>query len=75
MIGVQFDQARHDEVAGGVLAAGGRVAFAEFGDTAIGNGDPAAFDHAIGQHDAGIAEDGFLLVEVISRLPSSRGSK
>ncbi len=36
-----------------------RVAFADFGDAAIGEGDPAALDHAIGQHDAGVAEDRF----------------
>ncbi len=61
MIGVQFDQAGHHQVAAGVLAAIGRVALAEFGDAAIGKRNPAALDHAIRQHDAGVAEDGFRL--------------
>ena len=52
----------------GVLAARGRAALAELGDAAVGEGDPAALDHAIGQHDAGVAEDGFGLVVVISVL-------
>ena len=67
MVGVQLDQAGHDQVAAGVLAARGRVALAELGDAAIGESDPAALDHAIGQHDAGIAEDGLVAV-VISHL-------
>ena len=74
MIGVQFDQPGHDEVAGGILAAGRRSAFAELGDTAICDGDPAALDHAVGEHDAGIAEDGFA-ADVISFLPSCGSGK
>ena len=60
MIGVQLDQAGHDQVAAGVLAACRRIALAELGDAAVGEGDPAALDHAVGQHDAGVAEDGLV---------------
>ena len=58
VIGVQFDQAGHDHVAGGVLAARGGVALAVFGDTAIRKSDPAALDHAVRQHDPRVADDG-----------------
>ena len=60
MVGVQFDQAGHDQVTTGILTACGRIAFAELGDAAVGESNPAALDHAIGQHDAGVTEDGFL---------------
>jgi hypothetical protein len=74
MVGVQFDQAGHDQVATGILAAGGRIALAKPGNAAVGKGDPAALDHAIGQHDAGVTEDGFLPCHLTS-LPSSGGGK
>ena len=35
MIGVQFDQAGHDQIAARILAAGGRIAFAKFGDQVV----------------------------------------
>ena len=75
VVGVQFDQAGHDQVAAGILAAGGRFAFAIFRDAAVGQSHPALLDHAIGQHDTGVAEEVSGLVEVISILPSSRGGK
>jgi putative phosphonate metabolism protein len=59
VIGVQLDQAGHDQVAAGILAAGRRLAVAELGDAAIGDGDPAALDHVIRQNDPGVAKDGF----------------
>ena len=59
MVGVQLDQAGHDQVAARILAACGRASFAEFGDAAIDESNPAALDHAIGQDDDGVAEDGF----------------
>ena len=58
VIGVQFDQAGHDHVAGGIPAARGSVALANFRDTAVGKGDPAVLDHAVGQNDPGVADDG-----------------
>src|SRR5438105_2316155 len=45
MIGMQFDQAGHDQVAAGVRAACGRVALAISGDAAIRKCDPAAIYH------------------------------
>ena len=59
MIGVQLDQARQDQVATGVVATGRRLAFAEFGDATIGEGDPALFDHAVGENEASVAQNGF----------------
>jgi hypothetical protein len=61
MIGVQFDQAGHDQVACRILAAGRCVAFAKFGDAAISKSHPAALDHAIGQNDPGVGNDGLVL--------------
>ena len=58
MIGVQFDQAGHDEIAACVLAAYGRVSLAELGNAAVGAGDPATFDHPVRQHDPGVANHG-----------------
>ena len=65
-----------DAPKGSIDAAFGGVAFAEFGDTAIGYRDPAALDHAIGQHDAGITEDGLVWCRShLTSLPSCRGGK
>src|SRR6185437_9644357 len=58
MVGVQFDQARHDEIATCVVAPVGRVALPDFGDAAIGKGDPATLDHAIRKHQARVTDDG-----------------
>ena len=74
MVGVQLDQAGHDQVAARILAACRRTALAEFGDAAIDESNPAALDHAIGEHDAGVTEDGLLPCHLTS-LPSSRGGK
>ena len=74
MVGVQLDQTGHDQVATGVLAACGRASLAELGDAAIDESNPAALDHAIGQHDAGVTEDDFLPCHLTS-LPSSGGGK
>jgi hypothetical protein len=60
MVGVQLDQARHDQVAAGILAARRRVALTESSDAAVGDSDPAALDHTIGEHDAGVTENRFL---------------
>ncbi len=59
MIGVQFDQAGHDQIAACILAAARRVAVADFSDTAIGDRDPASIDHAIRKNNPGVADDGF----------------
>src|SRR5213080_1523825 len=76
MIGMQFDQAGHDQVAAGVRAACGRVALAISGDAAIRKSDPAAFDHAIRQNNPGVADNRFGPCRShISRLPSCRGGK
>jgi len=76
MVGVQFDQAGHDQVAGGVRAACGRVTLAIPGDAAIRKSDPAVFDHAIRQNNPGVADNGFGPCRShISRLPSCRGGK
>jgi hypothetical protein len=76
MIGVQFDQAGHDQVAAGVRAACGRVTLPIPGDAVIRKSDPAAFDHAIRQNNPGIADNGFEPGRShISGLPSCRGGK
>src|SRR5258708_16147842 len=73
MIGVKLDQARHDQVAIGVFASRRRVAFAEFGNASIRKGDPAALDHAIRQHDPGVANNGFGFGRShLKHLPSCR---
>jgi hypothetical protein len=59
MIGMKFDQARHDHVAGGILTTRGSAPLTNLSDTAIGKGDPAALDHAVGQNDPGIADNCF----------------
>ena len=74
MVGVQLDQTGHDQVAAGVLAACRRASLAELGDAAVSESDPAALDHAIGQHDPGVTEDCFLPCHLTS-LPSSGGGK
>lgn len=61
VVSVQLDQAWHDEVAIGLLAARGCSALTEFGDPAVSQGDPAIFDHAIRKHDFRVADYGFLL--------------
>ena len=38
-------------------------------------GDPATLDHAIGEHDAGVADDGVGFVESSQSLPSCRRGK
>ncbi len=72
MIGVQLDQAGHDQVAAGVVRAFGRVALTEFGDTAAGHRDPAALDDTVGQHDAGIANDDIRRFHPSSSTPLPR---
>ena len=58
MIGVQFDQARHEQIAARIFAAGGCVALANFSDAASGDRNLAPVDHAIREHDPGVADDG-----------------
>jgi hypothetical protein len=73
---MQFDQAGHDQVAAGVLAACGRVTLTIPGDAAIRKSDPAAFDHAIRQNNPGVADNSFGPGRShISGLPSCRGGK
>src|SRR5262245_22496031 len=74
MVGVEFDQAGHDEVATGIFAACGTASFTELCDAAVGDSHPAALDHAIGEHDAGVTEDRFLRRHLTS-LSSCGGSK
>ncbi len=61
MVGVELHQPGHHDVAGCVLAALGRLPFADLDDRTAGTSDPAALDHPVGQHQPGIGED-----EVIS---------
>ena len=74
MVGVKLDQPGHDQVTARILAACRRTALAEFGDAAVGESNPAALDHAIGEHDAGVTEGGLSPCHLTS-LPSSRGGK
>src|ERR1700722_13008376 len=71
MIGVQFDQAGHDQVAGRILGARRRIAVAKVRDAAIAKRDPAAFDHAIGQNDPSVAHYRLFSCRThLDRLPS-----
>ena len=71
MIGMQFDQAGHDQITAGVLAACRRVTFFIPDDTAIHKSDPAALDHTIRQNDSGVAKHGLGLCRShLRRLPS-----
>ena len=76
MVGVQLDQARHDQIAADVLMACGCITFAKFGDPAIRKGDPAPLDHAIGQNDPGVAKYGIGSCRShLRRFPSCRRGK
>ena len=57
MIGVQFDQTRQQQIAAEILTALRRRALPDFGDHPAGHGEPAALDHAVGEHDLGIGQD------------------
>ncbi len=56
VIGVQLDQTRNERVAAHVDARLGRVALAYLGDHAVGNGDPAVADRAVGEDHDGIGK-------------------
>ena len=47
MIGVQFDEAGDQEIAAQVFARAGRAALADFGNAAVGDGDPAALEDRV----------------------------
>jgi hypothetical protein len=54
VIGMQFDKPGQQQVASQIDAAFRRVALAEFGNRAAGDGEPAALDYSIGEHNPGI---------------------
>ncbi len=56
VVGVQFDQAGNDEIAAHVFGLRRRRAAAEVGNHAVLGDDPAALDHLVGEHQAGIGE-------------------
>ncbi len=60
MIGVELDQARHDQVAAGVLGTCWRPALADLGDAAVRKRQPALLDHPVGQHDPCIGDHDIL---------------
>ncbi len=51
---MQFDKPGQQQVASQIDAAFRRVALAEFGNRAAGDGEPAALDYSIGEHNPGI---------------------
>jgi predicted secreted Zn-dependent protease len=72
MVGVQFHQTRHQQIAVQILAAFRWKAFAEFGDYAVYGSKPSALDDSIGQDDPRIGKDEILVSSghgVLTRLP------
>ncbi len=59
MIGVQFDQTGHNQIAARIVATAWRITLAEFGDASTSEGNPALVDDAVGKNDPGVADDGF----------------
>ena len=56
VVGVQFDEARDDEVAAHVLGPDPRRAAAEINNCAVLGDEPAGLDHLVGEHQTGIGE-------------------
>ena len=57
MVGVQLDQAGHQQVALQVVAALGRRPSPISAISPSAHREPAAFDDAVGQHDPGVGQD------------------
>ncbi len=64
MIGVELDQAGHDQIAAGILRARGGPALADLGDASIRKREPALLDHPVGQHDPGVGDQSVLRLGV-----------
>src|SRR5262249_38524226 len=76
MIGVQFDQARKQEVAGEVLGMARRAPFADLDDDTVRPGAPPGLDHALRKDHASIGQEqtgvrhGYPQAAAVKRLTS-----
>src|SRR5262245_65507455 len=76
MIGVQFDQARKQEVAGEVLGMVRRAVFRELDDDTVRGRDPSGLDHASRKDHASIGDEqtavrhGYPQAAAVKRLTS-----
>lgn len=57
MVGVQLDQAGHQEIAAKIEPAFRGAAFAERDDCPVHSDEPAGFDHLLGENEPGVRKD------------------
>src|SRR5215510_16448497 len=80
VIGMQFDEARYQKVAGEVQSARRRGALADFGDVPVSDRNPAGLEHAVLEHQPRVAyHEGWLFQRrhrsapdaVVAKAPTS----